>query len=171
MSSCQPGPARSSPARLDKNKASPLQPSPVTKKASPTIPDLLYCSLGVGNKDFFKSSQIRVKSNSLKKFSSQICVKSNNQNFFSSQIWVKSNTLENFSSQIRVKSNNSKFVSSRRTNRGMPLVRFCHDGRRQALGYVNLPRIQRPKLGDLPFTAEMFFLDRLWVPLRAVWDI
>ena len=38
VNSCQPGPARSSPARLDKNKASPLQPSPVTKKASPTIP-------------------------------------------------------------------------------------------------------------------------------------
>ena len=144
-----------------------------------------FLGLGVGNKDFFKSSQIRVKSNNLKFFSSQIRVKSNNLKllssqirvksnnlkFLSSQIWVKSNTLENFSSQIRVKSNNSKFVSSRRTNRGMPLVRFCHDGRRQALGYVNLPRIQRPKLGDLPFTAEMFFLDRLWVPLRAVWDI
>jgi len=89
-----------------------------------SVPDPRW--LGVGNKDFFKSSQIRVKSNnlkflssqirvksnSLKKLSSQICVKSNNQNFFSSQIWVKSNNLEKFSSQIRVKSNNSKFVSS-----------------------------------------------------------
>ena len=94
----------------------------------------------MGNKDFFKSSQIRVKSNnlkflssqirvksnSLKKLSSQICVKSNNQiffssqirvksnnqNFFSSQIWVKSNILKNISSQIRVKSNNAKKLSS-----------------------------------------------------------
>ena len=45
VNSCQPGPARSSPARLDKNKASPLQPSPVTKKASPTIPGTLPAGL------------------------------------------------------------------------------------------------------------------------------
>ena len=38
VSSCQPGPARSSPARFDKSKASLFQPSLVTKKASPTIP-------------------------------------------------------------------------------------------------------------------------------------
>ena len=38
----QPGPAQPDPARFAEKEASPAQPSPLAKMASPTIPDAMY---------------------------------------------------------------------------------------------------------------------------------